>query len=165
MPFGNKLKTNSKLASVNKLVRKDDDIRNTLNSDPILLTQQTAMATLLDAIRFKFVGGNTTGYDVAPKPFPCPKARWFGELSLDSTTKGQNDKGDVIYKYDHASAFAENANTFRGRTDDIIKYFEMQNDLLQSTKKPNPGGIAGVHGKLPVVNPQPAGVGGAGGGA
>lgn len=164
MPFGNKLKTTSKLASVNRLVRLDPDIRNVLNADPVLITQQTLMFSIIDAVRHKFVGGNTGGYEPTPKPFPCSKARWFGELSLDSTTKTLKE-GKTVYTYDHKSAFAENANLFRGRTDDIIKYFEMSNDLLQSSKKPNPGGVAGTHGDLPVVVPGSLGVGGAGGGS
>ena len=150
MPFGAKLKTVSKLASMNALYRDDVPFQTVLNNDSVLKTQNQAMVVILGVIRTKYVGGGVNSIQTPP-PFPCPKARWFGDLNMDTTTKGLNKKGKTVYTYDHASAFAENANTFRGRCDDLDKYTSMENDLLNSANKPNPGGQAGTHGKLPVA--------------
>lgn len=151
MGFGPKLKTVSKCASANALYRNDAATFGQLvNKDPVLIMQNQAMVVILGAIKAKFVGGGTNTIQ-APPPFPVPKARWFGELSMDTTTPGTNSKGKKVYTYDHLKAMEANANTFRGRVDDIIKYTSMEDDLTNSTANPNPGGQAGVHGKLPVA--------------
>ena len=150
MPFGNKTKTVSKLASMNALYRDDAKFGLILNKDLTLIAQNQAMVVILGAIKAKFVGTGS-GNITSPPPFPCPKARWFGELSLDTTTPGVSKKGAKIFTYDHQKAMRENAQAFRDRCDDLVKYTEMENDLTNSADKPNPGGQAGVHGKLPVA--------------
>ena len=149
MSFGNKTKSLSRLAAVNALYRNDKaSIGATLNNDSVLKSLNQAMVVIEGAIRTAFVG--TGGSNIqAPNPFPVPKARWFGELAMDTTTKGVNGKGHQVYTYDHEKAFKANAKAFRDRVDDIVKYFKMENDLGNTTAKPNPGGQAGTHGKLP----------------
>lgn len=150
MGFGPKTKTVSKLASVNALYRNDAKFGLELNADSVLKAQNQAMVVILGVLKAKYVGAGANAIQ-APPPFPVPKARWFGELGMDTTTKGVTKNGKPKYTYDHASAMAENANTFRGRVDDLTRYTSMEDDLLNAADNPNPGGQAGVHGKLPVA--------------
>ena len=149
MGFTTKTKSLARLAAMNALFRSDKaTIGAILNNDSTLKTLNQDMVTIIGAVKAKFVGGATGNIQV-PNPFPCPKARWFGELSVDSTTPGVNGKGHKVYTYDHFKTMLANAKAFRDRVDDIVKYQKMENDLRNSPDKPNPGGQAGVHGKLP----------------
>lgn len=151
MGFGSKTKTTSKLASMNALYRNDNkDFGATLNQDPVLLVQQQGEATILTSIKRKLFGEGATA--VAPAtPFPVSKERWMGELAMDTTTESLVllPLPHKVYTYDHAKAARLNAQVFRDRCDDLVKYTSMENDITNSAKKPNPGGQAGAHGKLP----------------
>ena len=156
MGFGPKVKTLSKLASMNALYRHDNaTFGPILNTDVTLVAENAGMALILTQIKQKVVGASAPAVP-APKPFPCPTTRWMGRLAFDTTTKGTKPAKtgggvDVTYTYDHKKAMALNALSFRGRCDDIVKYYSMEDDAVNSPNKPNPGGQAGTHGKLPQV--------------
>lgn len=139
-----KSKTVSHLAAMNRLFHEGaGTIATVLNNDDSLKALNQQMVVILGELKESFIGSGGNNIQ-SPPPFPVPKARWFGELSSDTTTPITKD-GKKIYEYDHKSDFALNAEAFRDRVDEIVKYQRMENDLTNVDRSPNPGGVSGTH--------------------